>query len=83
MGFNGKTYKELDVFPSTDYTVGLFRTRPHRQGDCQRFRLFGSTVHRQRLTEVIRNVFSAQQNRAAVLISLRSNEVVYYIRELL
>ena len=33
-GFNGKTYKELDVFPSS-YVLGLFRTRPHRQGDCQ------------------------------------------------
>ena len=33
-GFNGKTYKELDIIPSC-YVVGLFRTRQHRQGDCQ------------------------------------------------
>ena len=33
-GFNGKTYKELDIFPSS-YVLGLFRTRPHRQGDRQ------------------------------------------------
>ena len=33
-GFNGKTYKELDIFPSS-YVLGLFQTRPHRQGDCQ------------------------------------------------